>query len=369
MLLVISRVAIAQEISLAGEWRFTIDREDIGVSEKWYNKTLPGTILLPGSMAERMKGDDITLETKWTASIYDSSFFFRPSLAKYRTKDNLKIPFWLTPAKHYTGNAWYQKDIIVPAAWRGKRVQLFLERVHIQTRIWLDATEMGSSNSLSTSHEFDLGNLSPGKHTITICIDNRIKDMNVGPDSHSVSDQTQGNWNGIIGKMFIKALPDVFIENVQVYPDTKKKLAKIKINLVTTTVKDEKITISASAESFNGGVHHKVPAVNKLVSIKKGDTIIAEIDLPMTDKVLLWDEFNPNLYRLTVKVTTNGSTDIKQLQFGMREFKIKGTQFIVNDKPVFLRGTLNNCEFPLTGYPAMDTAPGEGFSERLNHLD
>ena len=57
----------------------------------------------------------------------------------------------------------------------------------------------------------------------------------------------------------------------------------------------------------------------------------------------------------------------------MREFKISGTQFIVNDKPVFLRGTLNNCEFPLTGYPAMDTAAwGRIFrtakSFGLNHM-
>jgi hypothetical protein len=40
--------------------------------------------------------------------------------------------------------------------------------------------------------------------------------------------------------------------------------------------------------------------------------------------------------------------------FGMREFKAAGRQFTINGRPVFLRGTVNNCEFPLTGYPAMD---------------
>ncbi len=93
----------AQQISLAGQWRFAIDKNDIGINEKWFNKKLDDVINLPGTMAENRKGDDITLTTKWTGSIYDSSFFFRPSLAKYRTPDNLHIPFWLTPAKHYTG--------------------------------------------------------------------------------------------------------------------------------------------------------------------------------------------------------------------------------------------------------------------------
>ena len=60
-------------------------------------------------MAQNLKGDDITLQTKWTGSIYDSSFFFNPRLVKYRQPDHLKIPFWLTPAKHYVGAAWYQK--------------------------------------------------------------------------------------------------------------------------------------------------------------------------------------------------------------------------------------------------------------------
>jgi beta-galactosidase/beta-glucuronidase len=56
----------AQQIPLAGEWRFAIDRNDVGVTEKWFNKPLNETIKLPGTMAENMKGDDVTLQTKWT---------------------------------------------------------------------------------------------------------------------------------------------------------------------------------------------------------------------------------------------------------------------------------------------------------------
>src|SRR5438552_1121419 len=68
-------------INLAGKWRFGIDSNDVGILEKWYNARLNDAIALPGSMAENRKGDDITLQTKWTGSIYDSSFYFNPRLA------------------------------------------------------------------------------------------------------------------------------------------------------------------------------------------------------------------------------------------------------------------------------------------------
>ncbi|RYE18972.1 MAG: hypothetical protein EOP42_29850, partial [Sphingobacteriaceae bacterium] len=59
-----------ETISLQGTWRFKTDQQDAGVQQKWFNKTLDETIKLPGSMAENNKGDDITLKTKWTGSIY-----------------------------------------------------------------------------------------------------------------------------------------------------------------------------------------------------------------------------------------------------------------------------------------------------------
>ena len=202
LFLMIGNKALAQQISLSGEWRFAMDRNDVGIKEMWFNKKPADVIQLPGTMAENRKGDEVTLQTKWTGSIYDSSFFFRPSLAKYRQPGNIKIPFWLTPVKHYVGVAWYQKEVNIPADWNKKRIILFLERSHIQTRVWVDDKEVGGNNSLVSPHQFEVSRfLSAGRHTITIRIDNRLTDVNVGPDSHSVTDHTQGNWNGIVGAM------------------------------------------------------------------------------------------------------------------------------------------------------------------------
>src|SRR5690349_1841171 len=72
LMILLSNSALAQSISLAGDWQFQTDRNDAGVQEQWFNKKLADNIKLPGSMLTNGKGDEVTLQTKWTGSIYDS---------------------------------------------------------------------------------------------------------------------------------------------------------------------------------------------------------------------------------------------------------------------------------------------------------
>lgn len=351
-----------------------MDAGDEGIRAKWYSTVLPETISLPGSMAENLKGDEITLKTKWTGSIYDSSYFFHPRLAKYRKPGNLKIPFWLTPARHYTGAAWYQKDVEIPVNWRNKRVLLSLEYPHSETRVWIDDVEIGTQYTFVVAQNFELpANLKAGKHTITLLIDNRIKAINVGQDSHSLTDHTQGNWNGVVGKMFLQAGSPVYFEDIQVYPDLSKKSAKVKIELKSGNNLASNGKITLSAKSFNTKNTLQVKPVTVPYQLKNG-TAMLEIDLPMGDQIATWDEFDPALYLLKATLIANdGKKDEKQIQFGMREFKAVGRSFEINGRPVFLRGTVNNCEFPLTGYPSMDVAAWERIfkiskAHGLNHM-
>ncbi len=137
----------------------------------------------------------------------DKSWFTAPEYAEYRKPGNIKVPFWLQPEKYYAGVAWYQRDIEIPPDWQGKRVVLSLERPHWETRVWVDGKPLGSNNSLSTPHEYDLGTaLAPGKHQLTIRVDNGLV-VDVGENSHCVTDHTQGNWNGIVGDIELAGDP------------------------------------------------------------------------------------------------------------------------------------------------------------------
>ena len=359
-------------VSLSDKWAFQIDREDKGIREEWFNKTLNDRINLPGSMPEKLKGDDVTVRTRWTGSLYDSSYYFNPYMEKYRIDGQVKLPFFLTPDKHYVGVAWYQKRVTVPDSWKGERVVLFLERPHIETTVWINRQEVGMQNSLCVPHVYDLTSyVTPGKsYLVTIRVDNRIKEINVGPDSHSITDQTQGNWNGIVGKIELQSTPKVFFEDIQIYPDLAGKKALVRMNVRASSSVNGEITLSA--KSFNTDVNHEIAPVYQTVTVRKGDNLF-EMELPMGQDFLIWDEFSPALYRLTATLKNGKQIETKQIQFGMREFTINGKWFYINGRKTMLRGTVENCDFPLTGYAPMDVASWERVfricrSYGLNHM-
>ena len=348
-----STIKDVDKIDLAGNWFFEVDSLDKGITEEWFAKKLTGQITLPGSMTTNNKGDDITLSTPWTGQIVDSSWFLKPEYAPYRQPGNIKISFWLQPVKYYKGAAWYQKTIIIPANWQRKNAELFIERSHWETTVWLDDKEIGMQNSLSTAHRFQLGKqLSPGVHRLTIRVDNRVKDFNVGQNSHSISDHTQSNWNGMIGQMYLKTRPEIYISNVQLYPDINKKqvVAQITVENETGVAGSVPIRLVATPNNLKAG---KVPALTKSFEVKEGSTDI-KIVYPMGSNPLLWDEFHPNLYSMETSINNGVSKDVQVTTFGMRSFLVKNTQFTINGRLTFLRGTLECAIFPKTGYPSTD---------------
>jgi hypothetical protein len=343
-------------LDLSGEWAFSADPESKGITEKWFAGALPETIHLPGSMTENGKGDDITVNTPWTGGIVDSSWFHDPGMEKYRQPGNVKVPFWLQPDKYYAGMAWYQKKVKIPASWKGKNIQLFLERCHWETKVWVNEQEAGMQNSLGTPHIYDLSAwLTPGTHTLTICVDNRIKDIDVGMNSHSISDHTQSNWNGITGRLELQSRSKIFITNAALYPDLMHDQVKIKLDVQNATGSDGSVKISVTGKSLN----HEGRNIDGLSAdhpVVQGSNKI-EITCPMGEDPLLWDEFEPNLYLMNIEISdAGGPADTREIVFGMREFGIRGTQFTINGRPLFLRGTLECAIFPKTGYPPTDTA-------------
>ena len=340
-----------QKIDLAGEWNFAIDSLDKGIPEKWFDLTLTEKVVLPGSMTTNGKGDDITLKTPWIGQIVDSSFYKNPEYTKFREPGNIKIPFWLQPVKYYKGAAWYQKEVTIPEDWNGQFVELFLERCHWESRLWVDDKEVGMQNSLGTPHKFDLTTiLTPGKHRLTLCIDNRVKDIDPGVNSHSISDHTQSNWNGAVGQLYLEARPLVSIRNIQVYPDVQNKKIAVKIKVQNPTGKSISVKL-------NLNVKEKGKRKKESFELNSGENIL-DMSLDMGTDVKLWNEFHPTIYTLetSLKDKTSGLTDVSTTTFGMREFKVSEKQILINGQPTFLRGTLECAIFPKTGYPATDVA-------------
>ncbi len=369
---VLAQQSTGNVIDLKGTWYFKLDSTDAGEKEEWFNKNLADKIVLPGSLTTNNIGSDISINTHWTGDIVDSSFFKNPEYAKYREPGNFKIPFWLQPTKYYKGAAWYQKEVTIPASWNKKHITLFLERCHWKTTVWVDGGKTNSQMSLGAPHEYDLSALlSPGKHRITICVDNRVHEVNVGSNSHSISDHTQSNWNGMVGKLMLIEQPVLHIENVKLFPDIHKKQVTAVIDYKKNNNALIKAQINLKATSGN-----KNAETLKVLSVEKDlkeNTGSISITYSMGNAPLLWDEFNPDLYNMHISLQSGNESDEKDIAFGMREFVTDKTQFIINGRPIFLRGTLECAVTPVTGYPSTENDFWKNIftvakSYGLNHL-
>jgi hypothetical protein len=336
-----------EPVKLGGTWSVQLDREDRGEVEQWFARELSSAIILPGVLTAQGYGDPVSMQTQWTGNL-SKTWTSDPYYRQYQTPENFKMPFWLQPDRHYVGAAWYQRQVEVPPEWQGKRVTLFLERPHWKTTVWLDDRALGSQDRLGTPHVYELGvDVAPGQHRLTIRVDNRMI-VDVGNNAHSVSDHTQGNWNGIVGRMELQATDPVWIYGVWVYPNIKNETVRVAVGVGNSTGTRGGAAVSIHVAGVGRPITVPVPLESMVMN--------ATCTYPMGSDCRLWDEFHPNLYTMMVEVKddTGKYRDQTSVQFGMREVGTQGTRIAVNGRPIFLRGTLECCIFPLTGHPPTD---------------
>lgn len=358
-----ARARAGEALPLAGVWRFALDRSDAGVRERWFERDLSQTIKLPGVLQSQGYGDEVSTRTPWVLSLYDRFWFMREEYKAYTRPGEVRVPFLSQPPRHYVGVAWYQRDIEVPEAWRGRRVVLFMERPRWESTVWVDGNRIGSNNSLVAPHEHDLGALAPGRHRLSVRVDSSML-LPYRPDAHSVSDSLAGSWNGIVGRIELTSRGEVWIEEARVYPDVSKRSVRIVVRveappehgshwLRAGDVSAPVLKVSA------GGVSAPVEWVQRpggygMPSGLMSVGMQATLNVPLSPQAKLWDEFSPNLHRLTLRLTGGGVDESKELIFGLREFKTEGSDFVINGRKTYLRGTHHGGDFPLTGYPPTD---------------
>jgi hypothetical protein len=308
---------------LAGAWRFRLNPTEMGREfGAWFTTRLPAEIALPGTTDEAGVGQKTT---------------------------GFELGH-LTRTFRFEGNAWYQRDVDIPEGWRGKRITLFLERVHWASTVWLDEIEIGTQNSLSTPHLHDLSAAAtPGRHQLTIRVDNRYL-LPVGRDAHSVTDHTQTNWNGIVGRIELRATDPVWIDAVRLFPDVQRRAVRAEATIRNTTGMpvDAKLEMVVRRSGQSGNV-----ARVALPVARAGERQVVELTAPLGRSAALWDEFDPGLYEahLSLATTDGRYTDARADSFGLRLISHRGNQLLLNERPIFLRGNLECCIFPRTGHP------------------
>ena len=179
-----------KSMDLSGTWQFALDRQHTVTSDQ----EMTETVQLPGTSDTNKKGDFIgkTEETTHLSRLYA-----------------------------YKGRAWYRRTVEIPASWKQKPVYLMLERTK-PSEVYVDAKLVGSSNDISTPQVFDLSKwLTPGRHTLAIMVDNGSGvPEQIYANSHAYTEDTQTNWNGIIGRIeLLQSIPPA--TQVEIHPNFK----------------------------------------------------------------------------------------------------------------------------------------------------
>lgn len=166
----------AQSISLAGEWNVELGKSGSAFAKS--KRASQGEVkraILPGTIDTNHLG-------------------FAP-------KDTMETTH-LTRLYAYKGAARYSRTINIPKDWKKKPVELFLERTR-PTWVYVDGELVDSCNFISTPQRYLLPKkVKPGKHFLEIVVDNGrgVPDQVYG-FSHAYTEDTQTNWNGIIGRI------------------------------------------------------------------------------------------------------------------------------------------------------------------------
>ncbi len=285
-----------EKINLSGVWQFKLSKEKPDMTAG------TDTIRLPSTVQQEKK----------------------PPVTNERSDG------FLTDPRRFEGYALYTRRVTVSPKKRDCDVFLVLERTRT-TEVWVNGKSAGTRNSLCAPHRYDItGLVKDGENEIAILVDNVSCPV---PGGHMTSQDTQTNWLGITGELYIEFRNRLRFEDVRVFPDVKDMTVTVKGKIIG----GDEITVTAEANGY--------PPENFFVTADNPCFVY-----PMTGAEL-WSEHNPVSYVLSVSC----EGDTVKVPFGMREFSVRGTEFLLNGEKIYLRGKHDGMIFPLTGAAPTDT--------------
>lgn len=269
----------------------------------------------------------------------------------------------LTRVHTWEGEARFTRRVSLPEA-HGGFLLLEAERAR-QLRLLVDGAEapVFQAGTLSTPYIFDLSPWAGREAELCLVSDNRYlgwpREAILG--SSAATDETQTNWNGVLGYLRLRLEPELFVEHVWVLPGEQELAVTVelcgKTGLLDTSAGDP-WSLALSCEAFASPVQTAVPldgvpVPNGGPSI--GRRTVALPPIPLASGVRRWDEYEGNLYEMTVCLSRGPAPcSEKTVRFGVRTFGAGPTKRLtINGRVFFLRGEANCCEFPETGHPPM----------------
>ncbi len=308
-------------MDLSSQWNAEIQGEP---------EALPA--FLPGTLDENGIGPRDTGENQWHPDQGDCG-----DLAGKE-----RILTRLTRLHAYEGPAFFRRNVeAVPLP--GEGVFLEAERSR-ELSLFLDGRKVVpyTEGTVSTPYVFEITEqMRKGKVEICLCCDNRYSSWPYEAIVYSsaATDETQTNWNGILGYLRLRYEKENFISAIRIYPYGKEADAVLEVDC--SVPYEGSIYLSCRAFAHE---------VEKKVSLPAGRHQVRFRGISFAENVRRWDEGEGILYTLSAK---GENLEEKSVSFGVRTFCSKEGRLALNDRVIFLRSEANCCVFPETGHMPM----------------
>jgi hypothetical protein len=323
-------------LDLSGEWEFRLDPDDVGRTAKWFEGNVPfdQKIRVPGA---------------WNAQGMEY-----PSESQRRQYERQQLNGTNLPGTDresdklyhvYPGPAWYRRSVTVPKDWRLPVVWLVFGGVHRSAEVWVNGHAVGSHLAYVTPFRFDISKWAkPGeKLVVTVRVDarrNKAVDPLLG--CMDTLDFLYVSWGGIHRKVTLEATQATRIDNVFTIPHVADSAVEVRVRRGGSLEKRTPVVVEVR------------DAEGKQVARGEGAfaTDAAETTLSLKlREPKLWSPSSPHLYTARVSLA---DLDLASTRFGLREFKVERGRFLLNGRPIFLRGYGDDSIFPNTIAPPTD---------------
>lgn len=251
-------------------------------------------------------------------------------LGKNTFSHKIKVPFCpesCLSGVGYTGfiqEAWYKKT--VPVHRGSKRVMLHIGAADYLTTVLINGRLAGRHTGGYTSFAIDITDfVKDGDNEFIILCEDNVKDPLVPSGKQSDRKNSYAcsytRTTGIWGNIYLEFVPQEHIENFKIYPDANQ----CSVGICFTLCQKDDLHVSVWYDGQEVG--------KKIVKDACGSCLL---NIPLSDKHL-WECGRGRLYRL--KITFGNDTVYSY--FGLRNVRLSGMQFLLNEKSVFQRLVLD----------------------------
>lgn len=310
-----------RQISLNGEWRFSLDFSNTGLNRKWES--------------EAYKSDG-----GW---------------------DRVQVPHSFSADGRYLffeGTGWYRKQFNFDNQPSGSRILLKFDAVFNRSEVWLNGTKLGKHEGGYTPFQFDVTqNIRQGKNLLVVKANNHLDSLTIPTILSNPSNAGNVGWvnyGGITRDVSLIIKPEAYLKNVKIeaVPNLLKGSSTLKIKTFLMNAKNRDTTLKISVKLFKDGKVVPVRAKNKAIGIQANSESNYVTTIALDAKnTMLWSVDQPTLYQAEIVL----GTDTQKVNFGIRKVEIKDSGLYLNGERVKYGGGNLVLDYPKFGSVVNDT--------------